>query len=183
MPGRTSFMSLSNLFGVLQQYAGQGALGPNTAAGNTATDPEKEFQHVAQNASQEHLAGGLADAFRSNGSSGFPQMVSSLFSQSNGQQQAGILNHLIGSLGPGASSGILGSVLGSLGGGQTQVQPDQASQVPPETVHQLATEAQKNDPSIVDKAGSFYAQHPTLVQGLGAGALALIMSHMSNRNS
>ncbi len=149
-----------------------------------ASNPEQDFQHVAQHASQEHLAGGLADAFRSGGSSAFPQMVSSLFAQSNGQQQAGILNHLMGSLGPAASSGMLGGLLGSLGGGgQTQIQPEQASQVSPEAVSQMASQAQQNDPSIVDKAGSFYAQHPTLVQGLGAGALAMVMSHMSRNNS
>jgi len=36
-------------------------------------------------------------------------------------------------------------------------------------------------PIYVEQASSFYAQHPQLVQGLGAGALALIMSHMSKR--
>jgi hypothetical protein len=54
--------------------------------------------------------------------------------------------------------------------------------VSPEAVHQLAEQAEKNNPSIVDQASRFYAEHPTLVQGLGAGALALIMSHMSRRS-
>jgi hypothetical protein len=62
------------------------------------------------------------------------------------------------------------------------VTPEQAQQVPPEAVHQLAEQAQKNDPSIVDRASGFYAQHPTLVKALGAGSLALIMSHMSRRS-
>ncbi len=35
--------------------------------------------------------------------------------------------------------------------------------------------------SVVDMASQFYAQHPTLIKSLGAGALALIMSHMSRR--
>ena len=151
-------------------------------ASSAPQNAEQDFQQVAQHASPEHLAGGLSEAFRSNGASGFPQMVSSMFANSNGQQQAGILNHLIGALGPAASSGILGGLLGS-NAGQTQIQPEQASQVSPEAVHQLANEAQKSNPSIVDQASSFYAQHPTLVQGLGAGALAMIMSHMSSRNS
>jgi hypothetical protein len=49
-------------------------------------------------------------------------------------------------------------------------------------VQQLAEHAQASNPSIVDQASSFYAQHPQLVQGLGAGALALIMSHMSKKS-
>jgi hypothetical protein len=106
-------------------------------------------------------------------------MLGTLFSQSNGQQQAGILNQLLGSLGPAAAgAGALGGLSSLLGGG-SQVTPQQAQRVPPETVQQLAEQAQRNNPSIIDQAGSFYAQHPTLVKALGAGSLALIMSHMS----
>jgi len=47
-------------------------------------------------------------------------------------------------------------------------------------VRELAAEAQKNDPCIVERASEFYAQHPQLVQGLGAAALALIMEVMEN---
>jgi hypothetical protein len=130
---------------------------------------------VSQAADPNHLAGGLAQAFRSNQTPPFPQMLSALFSNSNGQQQAGILNRLLASVGPGAASGLLGNVLG----GATQVTPEQAQQVPPEAVHQLAAEAEKRNPSIIDEASSFYAQHPTLVKSLGAASLAMIMSHMS----
>jgi hypothetical protein len=162
-------MSLSNLMGLLQQYAN-----PGTAnAGNV----EHDFEQVSQAAPQPHLAGGLAEAFRSNQTPPFAQMLSTLFSNSNGQQQAGILNHLLTSGGTGAS-GILGNFLGA----GSQVTPEQAQQVPPETVQQLAEQAQKNDPSIIEKASSFYAQHPTLVKALGAGSLALIMSHMARRS-
>jgi hypothetical protein len=162
-------MSLSNLMGILQQYA-------NPAASNTG-NAEQDFDQVSQTAAQSHLAGGLSEAFRSTQTPPFPQMLSTLFSNSNGQQQAGILNRLLSSVDPAAASGILGNVLG--GGASSQITPEQAQQVPPETVHQLAEHAQQNDPSIIDQAGSFYAQHPTLVKALGAGSLALIMSHMS----
>ena len=155
--------------GLLEQYASPGA--SNT--GNV----EQDFQQVSQAAPQQHLATGLADAFRSSQTPPFAQMVSTLFSHSNSDQQAGLLNHLLGSLGPGAASGILGGLFS----GGSQVTPQQAQQVPPEAVHQLAEQAEKNDPSIIDSVSSFYAQHPTLVQTLGAGALGLIMSHISHR--
>ena len=161
-------MSLSNLFGMLQQYAG--------GAGNTA-DAEKDFDHVAQNASQQHLAGGLAGAFRSDSTPPFAQMISGLFSNSNGEQRAGILGHLLSAAGPGAATGVLGGLLGNAGSGQ--VTPEQAQQISPEAVHDLAQQAEKNNPYVIDEAGNFYAQHPTLVKSLGAGALAMVMSHMS----
>ena len=59
--------------------------------------------------------------------------------------------------------------------------PDQAKQVSPEAVQQLAEHAEKQNPSVIDHASQFYSQHPKLVQALGAGSLALIMSHLSKR--
>lgn len=162
-------MSLSNLMGLLQQYENPG--GANTA------NVQQDFEQVSQNASQAHLASGLAEAFRSNQTPPFGQMLSTLFSNSNGQQQAGILNHLLSSLGPGAGSSIVGGLLG----GRSQVTPEQAQQIQPDTVRQLAEQAQKNDPSIIEVASNFYAQHPTLVKTLGAGSLAMIMSHISRQ--
>jgi hypothetical protein len=153
--------------GVLQRYAN-----PGTA--NTA-NAQQDFEQVSQTASQSHLAGGLAEAFRSNQTPPFAQMLSTLFGNSDGQQRAGILNHLLTSVGSGAASGFLGNVLGR----GDQITPDQAQQVPPERVHQLAEQAEQNDPSIVEKASNFYAQHPTVLKSLGTGSLASIMSHIS----
>src|SRR5579863_9278733 len=96
-------MSFSNVMGLLQKYA-------SPAAANSG-NVQQDFEQVAQTASSSHLAGGLADAFRSNQTPPFAQMLSTLFSNSNGQQQAGILNHLLSAAGPGAS-GILGGLLG-----------------------------------------------------------------------
>lgn len=81
-----------------------------------------------------------------------------------------------------SSQGGLGSLTALLAGGRPAVTPEQAQQIAPEQVRELAGQAQKHGPSIIDKASDFYAQHPTLVKSLGAGALALIMSHLSQRH-
>src|SRR4051794_23813565 len=117
-------MSLSNLMGLLQRYA--------DPSGSNSESAVQDFQHVAQNAPPTSLAGGLADAFRSNQTPPFAQMLSTMFSNSNGEQRAGILNHLLGAAGPGVGRGILGSLGGLLVGGGSQVTPEQAQQVPPE---------------------------------------------------
>jgi len=159
---------MNQIGSMLQQYTGGGA-----ATGNA----EQDFQHVAQHAPSSAVAPGLADAFRSDQTPPFGNMVSSMFGQSNGEQRAGILNQLLGSVGGGALAGGLLSKFGGMTGGS--VTPQQAQQVSPEDVQGLAEHAQKQDPSVVDRASEFYSQHPTLVQGLGAGALALVMSRMS----
>lgn len=164
-------MSLMDIVKVLEQYKGANASAPPQNA-------QQDFQQVAQSAQPSHLASGLAEAFRSNQTPPFPQMLANLFGQSNGQQRAGILNELLGSLGGGSATQLVGSLLGGQAA-SGQVTPQQAEQVSPEAVQQLAQHAQTNDPSIVERASSFYAQHPKVVQALGAGALALVMSHMS----
>jgi hypothetical protein len=78
-------------------------------------------------------------------------------------------------------SGALGALGGLLRGGTPTVSAEQAKQVSPEAVQQLAEHAENENPSIVDQAGRFYSQHPKLVQALGAGSLALIMSHLSKK--
>ena len=147
----------------------------------------EDFQQAAQQAPPEHLAAGLANAFRSDQTPPFENMISNLFGQSNGEQRAGILNRLLGAAGPTAPSGLIGGGMGGgllsglsgLLGSHGQVSPEQANQVSPEAVQELAKHAQQQNPSIIDQASQFYAQHPTLVQALGAGSLALIMSHIS----
>ena len=163
-------MALSDLFGMLQQYAG---------GANKNADADRDFEHVANNASQDHLASGISGAFRSDATPPFAQMISGLFANSDGQQRAGILSHLLNAAGPGAAGGLLGGLLGQ---GSSQITPEQAQQVSPEAVHDLAQHAEKNNPSILDTASSFYAQHPTLVKSLGTVALASVMSHMSRNN-
>lgn len=164
-----------DIMNLLQQYAGANASNP-------PANTQQDFENVAQGASQQHLASGLAEAFRSDQTPPFSSMLSSLFGQSNGQQRAGILNQLLGAAGPGAALGLGGGLASLLGRGQS-VTPEQANQVSPQDVQRLAEQAHQNNPSIVDQASSFYAQHPQLVKGLGAGALALIMSHMSRRSA
>jgi hypothetical protein len=164
------------LLDILQQYAG-GASPP--ASGNV----NDHFDEVARQVPQQDLGNGVAAAFRSDATPPFAQMVGSLFGQSDPQQRAGALNQLIQSIGPGALSGVAGGALGRiLGGGQpTTMTPQQASQVSPSDVTSIAAHAEQQDPSIVDRLGSFYAQHPTLVKTLGAVALSAVMGQLSSR--
>ncbi|HET7438560.1 MAG TPA: hypothetical protein VFJ56_03620, partial [Nitrospira sp.] len=109
-------------------------------------------------------------------------LISNLFSRSNGEQKAGLLNHLLGSLGPGALSQITGggALAGQLGG-TNEITAQQAQNVPPEVVERMASHAEKTDPSIVDRASAFYAQHPTLVKTLGGAALSIVLAKVAER--
>lgn len=114
------------------------------------------------------LSGQLADAFRSSQTPSFAEMASHLFANSNPDQKAGLLTRLAGSAGPSAISSILGPILGAgFSGASAPVTPEQANQVPPQAVKQLAEHAQNGNPSIVDEVAQFYSQHPQVVAELG----------------
>jgi hypothetical protein len=168
-------VSLSGILNLLEQYSGASA---SSAPSNT----QQDFDKVAETAPPSHLAEGLAQAFHSDQTPPFGEMVKNLFSQSNGEQRAGLVNQLLGASGGGLGSFLTGE-LANLTGGQTELTPQEASHLSPEAVQQLAEQAHKNNPSIVDSVSEFYAQHPTVVKVLGAGALVLIMSHMFERHS
>ena len=165
------------LSSVLQQYAG------STGTGQVNPQVNEHFDQVAQAAPSGTLAEGLAAAFRSSSTPDFGQMLGSMFSQSTGEQKAGILNQLLASGGAGLLSqlGGAGGGLAALIGGASQISAQQASQVSPEAVQQLAAHAQKSDPSVIDKASAFYSQHPTLIKTLGGAALTVAMAKMAEK--
>jgi hypothetical protein len=147
------------------------------------TEVHAAYDQVATAVPRGSLAEGLAHAFNSDQTPPFEQMVSGLFGESDPAQKAGLINQLLGALGPGGVAQLLGAS-GGLGGlasilSEGSVTPQQAQQVPTEAVQVLAQRAAKTDPSIVETAASFYAQHPTLVKAIGAGALSLLMSRIS----
>ena len=178
---------MNQLGGILQQYGGaQAQRAPDTV--------HDDFDQLAQSAPQSAIADGLAAAFRSNQTPDFGQMAAQLFSNSSGQQRAGILNTLIRAAGPaivsqvlsrrGGSSGGggLSDLIGLLsGGGQAEVTPQQAEQIPPDAVAEIAAHAEKRDPSVIDQVSDFYAKHPTLVKTLGAAALTVALAKIAER--
>jgi hypothetical protein len=170
-----------DLGSLLQQYASQNPANPQQA--------ENDFDQIAQAAPRQELAQGVTEAFRSDQTPPFPQMLGQMFGQSNSGQQAGMLNQLLGGLGPGLLASLAGGALGNLGnlfggnGNQAaqapQITPEQASRMTPEQVQQIAEKAEQDNPGIMDRMGEFYAEHPQLVKGLGGAALALVLGRMA----
>ncbi len=165
---------LNALSELAQRYAGQGG---GTSAAPDA--PDDDYRQVVRHAPPEVVADGLSQAFRSDRTPAFPEMVANLFGRSDPNQRAGLLNRLLSSVGPGALAGLPGGLAGLLGSGE--VQPEQAAQVSPKDVQEIAAEAEKQNPSIIDQVSSFYSQHPQVVQALGGLALTIALQHTMRR--
>ena len=165
------------LLDILRQYSDPDSPPPSGVASH--------FDTVALQADSQDLGNGIAAALRSDATPSFGETVSTLFGQSNPSQKAGLINEIIRVLGPAAAAtaggGILGRILGTGTAGSAPLTPEQAAQISPPDVNTIATHAEQQDDSIVDRLSSFYAQHPTLVKTLGVVALSAVMSHMNGQ--
>jgi hypothetical protein len=172
---------LSSIGDLLKQYSAT-----SQAPANTAGNVEQHFDQVAQSVPGASLAGGLAAAFRSGQTAPFPQMAAQLFANGNSQQQAGLLNSLVASLGPAVIAKFAGSAPNSPLAALLQsgsVTPAQAATVSPSDVEALTNHAQSQDPSIIDRVSAIYAQHPTLIKSLGAAALVIAMKNIADQHA
>ena len=126
--------------------------------------------------------------FHSDQTPAFGQMAGQLFGQANPNQQAGMLNQMLSGMGPGVLSSLLGGaggaalagVLGQSGNANNSITPEQASQLTPDQVQQIANHAQQNNPGIVEHMSDFYAQHSGLIKTLGGAALAVALAKIAD---
>jgi hypothetical protein len=171
---------------ILEQYGGAN---PN----QPPNDVEQHFDQVAQYSPHDDLADGLSEAFRSNQTPPFPNMVGQLFGQADNNQRAGMMNQLLGALGPAVigsflnrgvgGGGMLGGLLnGAMGQQQMRVRPEDVEQMRPDEFQELAAQAERENPGVIDQMSRFYAQNPTMVKALGGAALAIALGKMSQRN-
>jgi hypothetical protein len=125
-------------------------------------------------------------------------MASQLFGRASGSQRANMLNALLATVGPlvmqqvlarrqrgpstgSAQGGGLGGLLGNIlrGDRPAQVTPEVADQVSPQEVEEIAREAEKKDPSVIDRISQVYAQQPELLKVLGSVALGVALGKMA----
>ncbi len=149
--------------GLLQQIS---SLGNETVSAQA----QDQFHQIASSTPQDVLSQGLNDAFNSDKTPPFAQMVGDLFGHSNNQQKSGIIGALLGGLGAGAHPALAQAGINA--------SPDQATQLSSEQVQQIATHAQQSNPGVVAQMSNFYAQHPVLVKSLGAAAMAIVLGRM-----
>ena len=161
-------MGWLNTIGELAERYGVNAA---QASGNTHDD----FQRVVQSAPQDVVSNGIAHMFRSDETPAFPDMVASLFGQSNQTQKAGLLGQLLSSVTPQALAGLPG--LGGEGSDPVVL----ANQLSPEQVQQIAAHAQGHDPTIIERVSGFYSNHPEVMKAVGGMALGVALRHIIRR--
>ena len=122
-------------------------------------DLVNQYESAARAAPPEDVSHGLHEAFRSEETPPFEKMIGQLFGRSDPGQRAGFLNQILG----------------------RSVSPEEASQVPVGEVENATAQAAAANPTIMERASRFYADHPALVQTLGQAAITIAMNAMMNR--
>jgi hypothetical protein len=174
---------LKQVTGILDKYGSD--------ASSSRTVPESvdaDFDHFARHAPSATISEGLAEAFRSQQTPPFASMLGQLFGRSASTQKTGVLNTLVATLGPALVSQLLAQhgatkAASELQTGATTVSPQVAEQIPTSSIEAMAAEAEKKDPSIVDRVSEFYAQQPAVVKTLGGLALTVALAKMAQRQA
>ena len=149
------------------------------AGGDDIQDVDARFEEVVRQASPDELGAGVAEALRSDQTPPMGEMVGQLFGRSSSTQQAGMLNQILGSLGPALGGLLAGGALGRiLKPGQTQVTPEQVKDISPQDVTEIVNTAEQERPDMADELGKFYAQHSGLIKTLGSTALLIALAKM-----
>lgn len=168
---------------ILQQYAVR------------PTSTETDFDEVAPQVSSDVLGDGIAHAFRAEQTPPFGNMVQQLFGGSNSSLRAGLLTQLMGVLGPTLLGKMAGGLFGNKSspesgastapgfGGTPTISASDVEKITPDQVREMAEQAEKADPSILDRIGSFYGKHPEAVKMLGGAALAIALGRIAKRTA
>ena len=149
---------------------------------------DADFDRLSQLAPSAQVSEGLAEAFRSRQTPPFASMLSQLFERSPSNQKSNVLNTLIATLGPALVSQLLakhgaGRAATELQAGGGQVSPEVAEQISSTSIEAIAAEAEKKDPSIIDRISKFYADQPALIKTLGGLALTVAMAKVAQRQT
>ena len=155
----------------------------SSQAGSIPDSVDDDFDRLSRMAPPSRVSEGLAEAFRSDQTPPFASMLSQLFGGSPANQKSNVLNTLVATLGPVLVSQLLAKHGARRAATELQdghaITPELADQIPTNSIEAVAAEAEKKDPSIVDRISKFYAEQPALVKTLGGLALTIAMAKIA----
>jgi hypothetical protein len=151
-----------------------------SSGGGSAQDLTAQFHQMVGSTDPSVLSQGITAALASNQTPPFAQMVSQLFANGSADQKAGMLNTLLGAASPEIRAKLSALIPGAAGG--SPISGGLASALSPDVVHSVAAQMEQHNPGVIDKMGSFYSQHPTLVKSLGTAAMVVAMRKIAEHH-
>ncbi len=110
-------------------------------------------------------------------------LVGQLFEHSNDTQKKGLLNQIMGALGPQGSS-IAQETLGvSLPDAANEYSEEHVANISPEQVQALIAQAHTFAPDLAQRIGGFYSEHHDLLHTVGGFVISFIQKSKHNQSS
>ncbi|RJF95284.1 hypothetical protein [Noviherbaspirillum saxi] len=163
---------------LLQQYAAETGV-------RSVQKVEQDFVEVAQQVTAETITHGLSEAILSDQTPPFGEMVGQSFERGDTQQRTGVLRELLDGAGPAAAQPLVDNgVLSSTPSNDEPaifVDPAMVAQLQPSLVEQMADEAMQEDPSVIERMSSLYAEDPELGKTLGGVTLSVALGKMAEK--
>lgn len=163
---------------LLQQYAAETGV-------RSVQKVEQDFVEVAQQVPSETLTHGLSEAIHSDQTPPFEQMVGESFERGDSRQRAGMLKGLLDAAGPAAARPLIDH--GVLPAAPDHVETTElvdselAGRLQSSLVEQVAYEAAQEDPSVIDRMSTLYAEDPELGKTLGGVTLSVALGKMAEK--
>lgn len=143
---------------------------------------EHDFEEVLHEAGPGALEEAFAEAFRSEETPPFEEMVAKLFEGSDASTRAGLLDNLLAGLQPSALGTMRGTVFADVlrrYAAGARVAPARAAEVDPEHVREAALQARRQNPGVLERVSRFYARHPEAMRHLGNDVMAIVLSRLA----
>lgn len=163
---------------LLQQYAAETGV-------RSVQKVEQDFVEVAQQMPPETLTHGLSEAIQSDQTPSFEQMVGESFERGDSRQRAGVLKELLDAAGPAAARplidhGVLPATADHVKATEL-VDSELAGRLQSSLVEQVAYEAAQEDPSVIGRMSTLYAEDPELGKTLGGVTLSVALGKMAEK--
>ena len=125
-----------------------------------------DFNDIVKRAPEEAIAQAMAAAFRTEENASFADIVADLFSYSDAELRAGVVNILVSYIGRDTKRVLSNAGLFVLDPDSRQVTEEMTTHLSAEAIGVIAAEAEQRDSCVVDKVSAFYARHTAVVSKL-----------------
>jgi hypothetical protein len=142
-----------------------------------------DFNDVVHRAPEDAIAQAMAAAFRTDENTSFAPIVADLFSHSDAELRAALLNILLRNIGFDTNHVLSNAGIFGLDPESRQVIEETMAQFAPEAIEFIAAEAEQRDSRIVDEISALYARHTQVVTELGAHAVVTVLRQIAQRAS
>jgi hypothetical protein len=140
----------------------------------------RSYTAITESASRPTVTDALATAIQSS-DCGFPRLIADLFQHCDDEQRANALMILVHSLTPASQQALHHAGLFEYVSSGPEAAVERVSRLCVEAVQLIAAEAERSDPTVVQRICDFYSRYPNITKHLPTPTLAVVLAELARR--